>query len=288
MDCNFLKKDAYSLVELAIAMGIVAVLTTALLPLAVRAIEIKAAEKTITEVGIIQTAAQKYYTEHRAWPNDLTQLQTLGYLSPLWSLNNPWNYPYGVEFAEKTMTVKIKVPLKMTGMLNARLSQASTAGDVVSVVAGVSDKNIIAAGVIVAWSGTIADIPLGWVLCDGQNGTPDLRNKFIVGAKQDDNGAAKTNIMGVLDQTGGSISHNHGGQSGGHVLTITEMPSHHHEVMINDATTNGPIRYPETAGVASLKPYSTSNAGGNQAHAHAIASDNNVPPFYALAFIMKI
>lgn len=35
---------------------------------------------------------------------------------------------------------------------------------------------------IVIWSGAIVDIPAGWALCDGNNGTPDLRNKFIIGA----------------------------------------------------------------------------------------------------------
>ena len=42
--------------------------------------------------------------------------------------------------------------------------------------------------------------------CDGNNSTPDLRDKFIVGAKQDDSGTAKTNVTGSLLQTGGSNS----------------------------------------------------------------------------------
>ena len=37
-------------------------------------------------------------------------------------------------------------------------------------------------GGIVMWSGSVASIPSGWLLCDGTNGTPDLRNRFIVGA----------------------------------------------------------------------------------------------------------
>lgn len=36
--------------------------------------------------------------------------------------------------------------------------------------------------VITAWAGSILGIPSGWFLCDGTNGTPDLRNKFIIGA----------------------------------------------------------------------------------------------------------
>lgn len=36
--------------------------------------------------------------------------------------------------------------------------------------------------IIVLWSGAIVDIPAGWALCDGNNNTPDLRDKFIIGA----------------------------------------------------------------------------------------------------------
>lgn len=43
----------------------------------------------------------------------------------------------------------------------------------------------IPAGIIVMWSGLIVNIPSGWLLCDGTNGTPDLRNLFIKGADGD-------------------------------------------------------------------------------------------------------
>ncbi len=293
MDRHILNKKAFSLIELAVAMGIIALLTSALMPMAVRAIEIKAGEKTITEVGIIQTAAQKYYTDNRRWPNDLEQLQTEGYLSPLWSLRNPWNHAYQASFASKTMTVTTQVPVNLTGMLMARLSQASSEGSSISSMIGVSDRNIIAAGVIAAWSGTIADIPIGWILCDGNNGTPDLRDKFIVGARQDDQGFAKTNIMGALNQTGGSVSHDHTGLTGSHVLTISEIPSHDHEENPNvsiDLISNKGLYGSNPGGHASMfSPIPrTGRTGGGQGHTHTVAADYNVPPFYALAFIMKI
>ena len=59
------------------------------------------------------------------------------------------------------------------------------------------------------WSGTIATIPAGWQLCDGTNGTPDLRDRFIVCARQDDAGVAKTNVEWFLMQTGGAVNHFH-------------------------------------------------------------------------------
>jgi len=67
---------------------------------------------------------------------------------------------------------------------------------------------MIANGIIL-WSGAIVDIPAGYVLCDGNNGTPDLRDKFIVGAKEDDGGIAKSNVTGALLQEGGANSHVH-------------------------------------------------------------------------------
>ena len=60
-------------------------------------------------------------------------------------------------------------------------------------------------GGIILWSGAANAIPTGWVLCDGQNSTPDLRNRFVVGAGD----------SYAVDATGGSadatlVSHTHG------------------------------------------------------------------------------
>lgn len=63
----------------------------------------------------------------------------------------------------------------------------------------------VPSGVILMWSGSIASIPSGWQLCDGTNGTPDLRDKFVVGARQDQGGVAETDIEGSLAQTGGNV-----------------------------------------------------------------------------------
>ena len=64
-------------------------------------------------------------------------------------------------------------------------------------------------GAIVIWSGSIASIPADYHLCDGTSGTVDLRDKFVVGAKQDDAGIAKTNLTGALAQSGGTTAHIH-------------------------------------------------------------------------------
>lgn len=68
---------------------------------------------------------------------------------------------------------------------------------------------LVPVGAILLWSGTIATIPARWALCDGTAGTPDLRDKFVVGATSDSGGVAKSNIEGSLKQTGGVTGHSH-------------------------------------------------------------------------------
>ena len=72
-------------------------------------------------------------------------------------------------------------------------------------------------GIIVMWSGSSTDIPTGWLLCDGSNGTPDLRDRFIVGAGSTYSPKA----------TGGEATHK---------LTIAEMPSHNHNLSLSGLT----------------------------------------------------
>jgi hypothetical protein len=78
-----------------------------------------------------------------------------------------------------------------------------------------SASGVVPVGGIIMWSGTIVTIPATWALCDGTANTPgpDLRDKFIVGAKQDDAGVAKSNILGALSQSGGVTGHSHSGHA---------------------------------------------------------------------------
>ncbi|MBL7157322.1 MAG: hypothetical protein ISS92_04055 [Candidatus Omnitrophica bacterium] len=128
-------------------------------------------------------------------------------------------------------------------------------------------------GVIVMWSGAIVDIPEGWALCDGTNGTPDLRDRFIVGASQDDGPIAKTTVKGSLQQIGGEHEH---------TLTENELASHHHTVYASSTTGGGSQIVADSGGGSdSVYNENTSNTGSDAAH-------ENCPPFYALAFIMKL
>ena len=108
-------------------------------------------------------------------------------------------------------------------------------------------------GVIVMWSGAINQIPQGWALCDGTNGTPDLRDRFIVGA-----GRSYT-----PGSTGGSNTHNH---------TYSGQTSQ---------SVGGTV----PAGLGS-------GAAPQLTHRHnfsgTTSSEDHRPPYYALAFIMKL
>jgi prepilin-type N-terminal cleavage/methylation domain-containing protein len=291
MDRDVLMKG-FSLIELSIVMAVAAILAAAATPVVIRSVEVKAGEKTALEITYLQDIARKFYVQHdKTWPQDLSALRQAGYVNPQWDGRNAWGSDYLVSDVSGLLFVSTDVPQNMTGLVSMRVPMASVSGKTVTSSIGIYDGSAggIDPGVIVAWSGTIDSIPKGWVLCDGTNGTPDLRDKFIVGARQDDQGTAKTTIMGSLSKTGGAISHDHGGTTGSHALTIAEMPSHHLDVMVNDTTTSGgSARYPETVGVSSLKPYPTTSIGGDQPHTHSITGDFNVPPFYALAFIMKL
>ena len=118
-------------------------------------------------------------------------------------------------------------------------------------------SSIIPSGIIVAWSGNESNIPSGWVLCNGQNNTPDLRGRFILGVSDSH----------AVNSTGGEETH---------TLSINEMPSYNHL----NATAGNSGAGLET-GVGSIaNGYPTTSTGGNQPH-------NNMPPYYALCYIMK-
>ena len=128
---------------------------------------------------------------------------------------------------------------------------------------------IIPIGSIIIWAGLVSKIPDGWVLCDGQNGSPDLRSRFIIGAGKG-NGLTER----ILRNTGGAETHK---------LTIAEMPSHNHEYKIpcggRSCRYHGPAIQMGSS-YANPDKGAIFNIGGGQDH-------NNMPPFYTLAFIMK-
>jgi microcystin-dependent protein len=90
-------------------------------------------------------------------------------------------------------------------------TQLSVAGSVTA--ASFSGKGAVPVGAILMWSGEPSRVPTGWALCDGNNGTPDLRDRFIVGYN------ANNPDYNQVKKTGGEAKHN---------LSIAEMPAHDH------------------------------------------------------------
>jgi len=162
-------------------------------------------------------------------------------------------------------------------------------------------------GSIVLWSGSIGSIPAGWYLCNGSNGTPDLRDRFIVGAGN----------TYAVDATGGSTSITATGSVSvsvsGTALTEAQMPKHYHQMLgpnfvttvpqnnqgntgtFNGGTPDDPGQSYgtwSTGGSAASGSTSTGTSNGD-AHTHSATGSftgNSVtylPPYYALCYIMK-
>ena len=163
----------------------------------------------------------------------------------------------------------------------------------------------VPAGIIVMWSGASNAIPSGWYLCDGGNGTPDLRNRFVIGAgaggnySPGDNGGSSTVLLGTANLP----SHTH--QRGTLAVTnrtltgdITKISECYNVaggatgVFTKKNTGNSPV-----TGAASNSP--TAGVDFNATHNHPMSgstgdqggamgqSFNILPPYYALCYIMK-
>ena len=149
--------------------------------------------------------------------------------------------------------------------------------------------SLVPAGVILLWSGSIASIPSGWNLCDGTNGTPDLRNRFVVAAGDTYAVGATGGADSVTLTTDQMPAHTHTG-------TTNSDGNHSHTAAIRDAWQNNTVNNNGSGGMYvgqnNTNTYTTSTAG---AHTHSFttastgggASHENRPPYYALAYIMK-
>lgn len=164
-----------------------------------------------------------------------------------------------------------------------------------------SGTDLARTNMIVLWNGLSSSVPAGWHICDGTNGTPDLRDRFVVGAGNTyaygNTGNANT---GSTDPSGGITV-------AGHALTIAEMPVHNHTFwtggygfhsavsggyssLINGGSQQNvwPTGEPE-AGTQII-----GSAGSGNAHTHALSGNllhshtYSLPPYYGLFYIMKL
>jgi microcystin-dependent protein len=177
---------------------------------------------------------------------------------------------------------------------------------------------LFASGMIMLWSGSVVSIPSGWLLCNGTSGTPDLRNRFVVGAGDtyavDATGGAATVTLDATQIP--AHSHTADGNltaasAGAHTHTgSTNTTGAHTHNIFTDSSGDGDD--PKFVGAGNVNgPYNTitngmSSAGdhshtfttdSNGAHTHDITGSTssvggglaheNLPPYYALAYIMK-
>jgi microcystin-dependent protein len=158
------------------------------------------------------------------------------------------------------------------------VTQATLLGDAF----GSQASGIIPVGGIIMWSGSTASIPTGWALCNGANGTPNLLDRFIVGAGSGYGVGATGGVNSVT-------------------LNTAEIPSHTHPYAFSQGSNgaigegyNGISNVANQGNVAELEQTggndgqrlaaftaNTAFTGGSQAH-------ENRPPYYALAFIMRV
>jgi len=183
------------------------------------------------------------------------------------------------------------------------------------------DDRALVAGIIIIWSGAIVDIPGGWQLCNGTNGTPDLRGRFVVGAGS----------TYAVDASGGSaakdLAHSHTltiDSGGSHTHTISTNSENAHVHTASDDVGTGEAAgnklrsslpgTPSTVGTITHTHAVTANSPGpNAAHSHPVSSmtgawahththtgteetgdtslgetEATMPQYYALAFIQRV
>ena len=159
--------------------------------------------------------------------------------------------------------IRVDAGIKYNPSTN-RLTAGSYAGDG-SALTGIE---AFVTGMIILWSGAVDAIPSGFVLCDGNNNTPNLSGRFVVGYDA-------SNSDYDVNDTGGAENV---------TLTIAQIPNHKHTTSFDghkffpgDGSTSvsygGAGGYPATV-------FSMDNTGGGQSH-------ENRPPYYALCYIMK-
>lgn len=164
-------------------------------------------------------------------------------------------------------------------------------------------SDLVPKGIISMWYGSVASIPTGWTLCNGSNNTPDLRERFVVGA----GGNNTTNATGTLNTSGYNV--NDAGGKDTVKLSTAQMPSHTHSInhghTINDPGHSHSIPLKEDAGEhfaddaggdsapgtntnSAYTGITVNNHTGNSGSKGSGTAHENRPPYYALAFIMKL
>ena len=136
-----------------------------------------------------------------------------------------------------------------------------------AMIAIIAAPTQIAAKSVMLFSGAINAIPSGWQACDGTNSTPNLKNKFVVGAGN----------TYAVNATGGRKT------IAAHRLTIAQIPSHNHTYRAGGSSAQNVKMDNDVNVVQGLGNRTTGSKGGGGTHSHG----DNRPPYHALAYICK-
>lgn len=181
-------------------------------------------------------------------------------------------------------------------------------------------RNLIPKGCILMWGGAINNIPQGWALCNGENGTPDLRDRFILGVSQNEEPGgtggdhSKTIVVGNLPPHGHPFTTGTESKTHKHAVTVASGGTHNHtgrskgftgvtasrtgwyflrRVVSGDAYDDTPTITHSSGGAHA---HSTSVGNASATHTHSGTTGNAGsgsaldvrPKYYKLAFIMKV
>jgi hypothetical protein len=142
---------------------------------------------------------------------------------------------------------------------------------------GFTGGGIVPVGGIIMWSGSVPTIPTGWALCNGSNSTPDLRDRFIVGAGGSYANAAVGGTANAI-----VVSHTH-------TATVTD-PGHFHsygEAQRVQVGNDNDVAYDATSSGAFNTGSNTTGISVSNSTEGSSGTNQNLPPYYALAYIMR-
>jgi len=170
-------------------------------------------------------------------------------------------------------------------------------------------------GMIIIWSGSIVSIPTGWQICDGTNGTPNLRDKFVIGAggayNPGDNSATGVNLAHThgnamtvgtnanahthtVGTSGAEAAHTHtvGGGVTGQASAAVQRTSGTSFAAITETHTHSGFQTPSQAGSSHTHASGATDSGG-ASHNHASTNSASaltsyLPSYYALAYIQRV
>ena len=155
----------------------------------------------------------------------------------------------------------------------------------------ITPEQMFQKGMVMMFAGQEAEMPNGWALCNGENGTPDLRDRFVVGKGSKFTGKGEgTKLTDEVTVTGGVTVEET-------TLTLEQIPSHSHSYYYTDSINHG-YYYGDSRSDMSdgSRSIATGYSGGGKGHKHTATLTTNphkhsidpIPPYYALAFIIKL